>query len=591
MIWRNLLFLALVAAGLAGLTVYLYPRALPQRGKDFNPAAVSGRDFDPVVRKVDDALAAPWADLELQPTQPAPDLTVARRVSLALAGTTPALQEIRQFEARPAPDEAGRRERLLWYAEGFFEDRRFADYFAERLARAYVGTENGPFVVYRRRRFVSWLSDQIVANRPYDEVVREMIADEGLWTSKPATNFVSVTIELDNKKGPNPERLAGRVARAFLGVRFDCAQCHNHPFAKWKKNDFQGLAAYFGQVNQGFTGIYDARGPAGQKELQLTNAKTGEPETALTAVPFYPELLPDHGTRRQRLAAWVTHPKNAYFARATANRVWALLFERPLVEPLDDLTESGEVPHERFLLADDDATPPAVTLVGGGLTAARKEAARDYFREPNGARIRALQVLADDFVAHKYDLRRLIRVIVATDAFRRDSGDERQEVTEAHEQAWAAFPVSRLRPEQVAGSVLQAASIETINQDSALGVKLDFFGKERQFVERYGDTGDDEFDGRGGTIPQRLLLMNGDVVKEKTEPAFANAASRIASLAPDDRTAIETAYLATLARRPTPPEMEHFLRRLEGTRGDERARRLEDLFWTLINVTEFSWNH
>jgi Protein of unknown function (DUF1549)/Protein of unknown function (DUF1553) len=591
MIWRNLLFLGLVAAGLVGLTVYLYPRALPQRGKDFNPAAVSGNDFDPVVKKVDAALAAPWEDLELRPTDNAPDLTVARRVSLALTGTTPALQEIRQFEARPASDAAQARERLQWYTEGFFEDRRYADYFAERLARTYVGTENGPFIVYRRRRFVSWLSDQVLANRPYDVIVREMIADEGLWTSKPATNFVTVTIEPDNKKGPNPERLAGRVARAFLGVRFDCAQCHNHPFARWKKSDFQGLAAHFGQVNQGFTGIYDARGPAAQKELQLTNPKTGELETALPAVPFYPELLPDHGPRRQRLATWVTHPRNAYFGRATANRVWALLFGRPLVEPLDDLTEAGEVPRERFLLADDDATPPAVALVGGGLTAARKEAAREYFREPSAARIRALQILADDFVAHHDDLHRLIQVIVAIDAFRRDSADERQEVTEAHEQAWAAFPVSRLRPEQVAGSILQAASLETINQDSGLGVKLDFFGKERQFVERYGDTGDDEFDGRGGTIPQRLLLMNGDVVKEKTEPAFANAASRIASLAPDDRKAIETAYLATLTRRPTPAEKDHFARRLEGTRGDERSRRLEDLFWTLINSTEFSWNH
>src|SRR5262249_39105250 len=147
--------------------------------------------------------------------------------SLALTGSIPSLEEIRQFE-----DYTGR-DRLQWWVAGVLKERRFADYFAERLARAFVGTEDGPFLVYRRRRFVSWLSDQLHAGRPYDGLVREMIESEGLWTDRPSTNFITVTIEQDKKNAPNPERLAARVARAFLGVRLDCAQCHNHPFQKW----------------------------------------------------------------------------------------------------------------------------------------------------------------------------------------------------------------------------------------------------------------------------------------------------------------------------------------------------------------------
>src|SRR5581483_11050366 len=114
---------------------------------------------------------------------------------------------------------------------------------------------------------------------------------------------------------------------------------------------------------------------------------------------------------------------------------------------------------------------------------------------------------------------------------------------------------------------------------------------ERAFVKRYGDTGEDEFDGRGGTIPQRLLLMNGELVHDRTRETPFNAATRIGWLAPDDATAVRTAYLAVLTRVPTPEEAAHFEARLAGSTGKERSRRLEDLYWTLLNSTEFAWNH
>jgi len=87
--------------------------------------------------------------------------------------------------------------------------------------------------------------------------VRDLIASDGVWTDKPAVNFITVTANQAKENAPDPERLAGRVARAFLGVRLDCAQCHNHPYEKWKQRDFQGLAAFFGQARSGPTGIHD----------------------------------------------------------------------------------------------------------------------------------------------------------------------------------------------------------------------------------------------------------------------------------------------------------------------------------------------
>src|SRR3954451_17564817 len=111
--------------------------------------------------------------------------------------------------------------------------------------------------------------------------------------------------------------------------------------------------------------------------------------------------------------------------------------------------------------------------------------------------------------------------------------------------------MTRLRPEQVIGSMWQAASLQTINHQSHILVKTIQFLQEKDFIKRYGDTGEDEFDGRGGTIPQRLIMMNGQWTKERTEEGLFGASSRIGALAPDDKTAVELAYLTVLTRYPT----------------------------------------
>src|SRR5262249_36925245 len=152
----------------------------PPRALAFDPARQKDPEFKAVVDEVDAAFRAQWAELDLKPAAPGSDLTVARRLSLALTGTGPSLQELRQLEALPAD------ERLAWWVAGILQDRRYADYFAERLARAYVGTEDGPFILFRRHRFVSWLSDELNKNTSYGSLLSELIGQQGLWTDKPA---------------------------------------------------------------------------------------------------------------------------------------------------------------------------------------------------------------------------------------------------------------------------------------------------------------------------------------------------------------------------------------------------------------------
>ncbi len=540
---RNLLFFLLCLAG-AGIAVgrILTPPP-PPSVESFNPDLYRQPSFADVVRQLDDAMAADWKRAGLRPTPPAGDLTLARRLSLALTGTIPSIQEIRVLEKQPQDD------RLHWWISRLLEDRRHSDYLAERFARAYVGVENGPFLVYRRRRMVSWLSDQIQQNRAYDDLVRSLITAEGNWTSNPEANFLTVTIDQnDDSKGPDEVKLAARVTRAFLGVRLDCVQCHDDKFSdRWKQKDFHQLASFFAPSEVQFTGVRDVP----EKEYKFRYLKTPEEVVVPPIVPFNQDLLPPDGKLRERLAGWVTHPENRAFARATVNRVWALLFNRPLVHPIDEVPLEGPWPA-------------------------------------------CMEILADDLIEHGYDLHRLVRVIASTRAFRSDSraAEEAAPVTATQERAFAAFPITRLRPEQVAGGVIQSSSLKTINADAHIIQKMKRFFGQGGFVKRHGDLGEDEFNQEGGTIPQRLLLMNGEMVSEQIKPnPVMNASTRIGIVAPDDETAVETAFLATLTRRPTTEESEHFVAQLRNTEGDERSERMTDLYWALLNSTEFSWNH
>jgi hypothetical protein len=511
--------------------------------KEFSPSAYAEAGFRRTVERVEAAFAADWAAAGLEPVGRAEDLIVARRLSLALTGSVPSLEEIRAFEAYPGP------ERVQWWLSHLFTDRRYSDYFAERFARTLVGVEAGPFILFRRHRLVSWLSDQFHANRPYDALVRELVTAQGVWTSKPAANFITATVDPNNEaEGPDQVKLAGRVSKAFLAVRLDCVECHDDFLGgPWKQQDFHQLAAFFAPAKMSLTGVRDD--PTNTHRVRYLGQH--EPAPIPTKVPFKEELLPPDGALRTRLAAWITHPENRAFARALVNRVWALVFNRPLVQPVDSLSLEGP-------------WPPA------------------------------LEVLADDLVAHRFDLQRLIRVIAATSVFQRDSrsDDPAHPVGESQSARFAAFPLTRLRPEQVAGSILQSASLQTLDASSHVVVRIARLLQQRDFVRRYGDLGEDEFAGTAGTLPQRLLLMNGRLVHERTqEDIVMNAATRIAVVAPDHPSALEAAYLATLARRPTLEEQRHFLGQWQAVPPSQRARCVEDLYWTLINSTAFSWNH
>jgi hypothetical protein len=533
------------------------------------PIAVApDQELGPAVERLNAEFRKQWDAEAVHPAPFADDLTVLRRLSLALFGTVPSLEDIRRFETDEQPDRFDR-----WVVD-MLKDSRYSDYFAERLARSLVGVEGGPFIIFRRDRMTAWLAEQLRKDASWSEMTKELIAAEGLWTDSPAANFITVARQDDETINVN--KLAGRSVRTFLGQRIDCAQCHDHPFdQQWKQHHFEGLAAFFCQAGVTFGGVTDS--PMDDKKqkvvYKVVDPGNDEAEARIVpeAVPFNSEWLPSEGGLRHRLAEWITHKENRRYERAIANRVWGFMFGKPLHDPVDDL------PHP--VDGDQDA----------------------------------LDILGQEFRDRGDRLSVLIRMIALSDAFRLSSESSAADESEYQAQvdAWSTFPLVRLRPEQVIGSLFQAAHIRTIDQNSNLIARVQKFGNENDFLNEYGDMGDDELLQQVGTIPQALLRMNGRFSSELSKAELLTAAGQILDFSPNDEAVVENSYLTCLARRPSDEEKEYFVAMLDKTyeaaakkreaspgkpetdpKPDRsRAEVVQDIFWTLFNSPEFSWNH
>ncbi len=509
---------------------------------------VSSDEPRAVAAHIDGVINADIAAKGIDPAEAADDLTVLRRMWLGLAGTLPSLEEVRRFEADRRPDRLDR-----WLAM-ILADRRSAEHLATVLADTLTGTDIGPPFVFRRDRFTAWLADAIHADRSFDMAVREMVGESGLWTGTPAVNFLTQSARADRI---DENVLAGRVARSFLAVQLDCAQCHDHPFASWKQEQFEGLAACFAAVRLSPLGVRDtglamlkidsdaaASGMMPETSDSQTNMET---RRVPPQVPFGSDWTSQSGSPRQKLANWLTHPSNRRFERAVANRCWAIAFGHPWHDPVDDLPDPASEPR------DDDV----------------------------------LDILGAAFRDGDCDLRRTLATICSTAAFRRasthpDLDDPARAAVVAR--TWAAFPLSQLPPRTMISAMIQAGNVRTIDPDSHLVVRTVRFLRSLDFLREYGRSDTDE----PATIPQALVRMNGRLVRELCKANAFSGSGRIAGLASSDEARLEAVFLACLTRHPDGDEREAFSPMVHERNPD---RGVEDLYWSLFNSAEFCWNH
>jgi len=487
-----------------------------------------------VTAKIDRFWASQWQAQKIQPGARAADAEWLRRIYLDLIGRIPSVFEARQFLEDARKD---KRQRLI---EQLLHEPRHVVHFTNVWREAWLpetnANQNNQAL---RASFEAWLQSQIRKNVPYDQMVRTLITFRA-----PAGNArqVGELIPVPDGATPQafyqanenkPENLAGTTARIFLGVKLECAQCHNHPTADWKKEQFWEYAAFFAGPPQGGVPA-KIRIPSTDKsvEARFLDGSTPQPK--------------DMNNPRSTLADWMTAPANKYFARAAVNRLWSYFFGTGLMEPVDSLSDDGD--HKELL-----------------------------------------DELARDFAEHGFDIQFLIRAIVNSGVYQLSSvaGQSKPEA-EAH---FARMAVRGLSPEQLFDSLVEATRYrEPLPPNQRRGART--LSARAEFLAQFTNQHEKRTEIQT-SILQALALMNGKFTADATSLIHSETLAAVID-APfmDSAGRVQTLFLATLSRLPDAGEKARLVQYVDrgGPSGSSR-QALADIFWALLNSSEFFLNH
>ncbi len=506
----------LPGARLALLTVALTACRCPAEPANADPQALAER--------IDRHFAARWAKANFRPADLTDDAEFQRRVTLDLIGRIPTVAEARAFQRETAPD---RRRRLI---DRLLDHPGYAVRFARLWGEQWMPQGDAQFENLKPQ-FLDWLRERLRENAPYDRMAREVLGaplpslpprvGEGEGGGRGAA--LRLFLQANEFK---PENLAASVSRRFLGVSLECAQCHDHPSAAWKRGQFWDFAAFFagGGLNV----------PGSRRE----------------ASPRFPDgtapnrISDDPAARRGALADWLTDGRNPYFARNAVNVLWAAFFGTSLAESLDDENAISDPQ-----LLDD---------------------------------------MADAFARHDFDLKHLIRAITLSRVYQLGSAGP---ADAPDPRLFARAAVRPLSGDALYDSLLTATGLDeqSLAPPSAYGQPV--VPPRKAFLAFFG-----RGDGPAGsqrTILQALLMMNGRLTGEAVDLEQGRTLTAVAE-APFWSTPrkVEALYLAALGRPPRPAERERLTAYVEGggPRKDPK-RALADVFWALLNSSEFGANH
>lgn len=566
--------------------------------------------------EIDHMIRAEWHKHDIVPAPPADDARFLRRIYLDILGTIPSQEAVRAFLADRSPD------KRTAVVETLLNDPRYAENWTNYWDNVLIGRSVRAAVV-DRAAFRQWLQTQFQQNVPWNKFVYDLLTATGqnsaggsyarsmglMAPNDPVpvaadTSQVNGAVNFMLKYAQTPADLSGTVSKVFLGVQIQCAQCHDHKTEKWKQADFQRFTACFVQT-RAVPVAMDA-GIKGIRRLEVRDVlRPYAPRRGKAAPNFadYVQAVPTalDGTeftstpnRRQALAAWITAPENPWFAKAIVNRVWAHFLGRGFVEPIDDFRVTN---------------PPVMQEL--------------------------LDKLAADFQAHDYDLKRLIRTICSTQVYQLSSSAAKK--SDLGNTLWERFRLKPMTPESMVDSLVTATNLQPL-LEKLVGARLDAvkFGIRRQFTFLFDTDEETEQKDFEGTIPQALMLLNGNLLNNGASAIPGTALSDTLASAGGDADHITALYLRTVSRKPTPAELKRWTafvdtprevivsastnpppslpgRRQAGTKpakrdnGPDPLARLsgkyevaeqtskqqayEDLFWALLNSSEFMFNH
>jgi hypothetical protein len=504
--------------------------------------AAAERDVAAVARAIDQDLLKQLAGQKIKPSPQADDAEFLRRVSLDITGRIPTAEKAAEFLGSTDPE---RRRKLI---DELLANSAYGEHFAGMwgdLIRATGTPPNSLGGSYRK-----WLAAEFNQGRGWDKIVHEMLTSEGKIFDKPSGYFV-----LANYKEPG--QLAGTTARFFLGIRLECAECHDHPFTNWQQTDYWGLAAFFTRVKQ-----VNEKGGNVLTENPLPGATITIPSTegnkgsgTVVKAKFLGGSEPkfdDEGPLRPSLASWLTAADNPYFAPAAVNRMWAHLFGTGLFNPIDDYNED---------------LPPSHPDI--------------------------LQLLAKEFVASGHDLKHLIRCLCNSQAYQRTSKPLPENKDD--QTLFSHMAVKVMTADALFDSLVTALGNPKL--PGGLGAPLPYEiysggasknGKPsaREEFLKFFDTKDESGKTTEYThgIPQVLALMN-----TRQFNATPPIVDKLIKAKLSNEKAIETLFLAALTRYPTANEMNLMSGYL--ARRQDTEKGYAGILWILLNSNEFVLNH
>ncbi len=508
-------------------------------GVDSRAAPPSERNM---AARVDALLAQGWATNKVHPAPPASDAEFLRRAWLDLCGTIPPINDddglsgIRNFLDDTGSD---KRARLI---ERLLDKPTHATHYSNIWKNVMLPADANVRRFGGDTGFQNWLRGQFADNVPYDRMVSELLLATGAANQTgPALFYTALELK--------PEELAASTSRIFLGTQIQCAQCHDHPFDHWTRKDFWGYAAFFARLQQ--------RSPRQQVAFQVNDADVGEvmlPETDEIIPPLFlggeSSTDDEQSNRRARLARWLTSAENPFFARATVNRVWALLFGQGIVNPVDDLGGHNEPSHPELL-----------------------------------------DELATYFVETGFDVDRLIRTLTFSRAYQLSSQSSPDE--EDQPALFARMAIKTLTAEQLYDCLAEAMRRReaVATTQSAFAINRGINQNRQAFLAKFRAPTQQATEYEAG-IPQALTLMNGTNIRQATDLAQSDLLVALDAPFFTDERRVEVLFLSTLSRPPNDEEREKFIQYVEsgGSNGNSR-QALGDILWALLNSAEFVLNH
>ena len=517
------------------------------------PLGAPTDNLPPARNFIDELVFKKLQTIGMPPSGNCDDATFVRRVTLDVAGRLPTPAEAERFLGDKAAD---KRERWI---DTLVDSPDYADFFANKWSALLRNRRGSPNQARGTYAFHGWIRDSLLANKPFDQFVGEILAASGdIGENPPVAWYRQVSTTTSQMED---------TAQLMLGQRLQCAQCHHHPYEKWSQQDYYSFSAFFSRVGRKGGSqldeevIYHKRGVA-----EATNKKTKQPvpPAGLGSTPL---RIPAEEDPRQSLVEWITRKENPYFAKALVNRYWKHFFNRGLVEPEDDMRETN---------------PPTNPEL--------------------------LDALARHFVACGYDLKDLVRMMTRSQTYQlsalpnQHNGIDKQNYSRYYPKRLAAEvlfdAVNLVTRSEAKWDGLPAGSRAVCLPDNSFNAStyfLQVFGRPDSASACECERSQD------ASLAQSLHLLNSKDIQAKIADDKGRAALLAGDTARGDDEKVREMYRWAYARDPKPEELQIAKAHVEkgsnktsNEKGDPvNGKRLayEDIVWALINTKEFLFNH